>query len=131
MSFQVSKDIRRFADEDSETIGRDILRRKLHCLADKVDETIDNIIAHYGRRIAKQAGVLAETADGNVSLKKRVSDLQRRLKVAENALVVCRDGMCGECHRQHPGETCVCPNGCYEMSMAKNALAAIREEGAN
>ena len=60
---------------------------------------------------------------------KVVSDLRAKLKVAEDALVVCKDSMCGECHRQHPGCTCVCPNGCYEMSMAKNALAAIREEG--
>lgn len=58
-----------------------------------------------------------------------IADLRRRLKVAEDALVICKDGMCGECQRQHPGETCVCPNGCYEMSTAKNALAVIREKG--
>lgn len=64
----------------------------------------------------------------NEELMDENADLRRRLNVAEDALIVCRDGMCGECHRQHPGKTCVCPNGFYEMSVAKNALAAIREE---
>ena len=60
-------------------------------------------------------------------LRGEVAEFERRLKVAEDALEVCIGGMCGECHRQHLGETCV--NGCYEMTAAKNALAALREEG--
>lgn len=86
MSFRVVQDIRRFACEDSGTVGRDMLRRRLDDFANRVDETIDSIIDSYNQRIAKQAGVLAETADGNVRLKEAVSDLQRRLNVAEAAL---------------------------------------------
>lgn len=58
-----------------------------------------------------------------------VAELQRRLKVAEDALELCKGGMCGECSRQHPDGVCVSPNGCYEMATIRNALAAIRKEG--
>ena len=137
MSFQVSKDIRRFAYEDSQTIGRDILFRRLIGFADKVDETIDDIIAYYNRRIAKQAGVMAETADRNVKQKeinKELVDencaLCAKLKVAEDALEKASDAsrFCIEQCELELGPKMI-GKLCDDGKACERALAEIREEG--
>lgn len=132
MSFEVVKSIRRFADEDSETIGRDVLRRELHNFADKVDETIDAVVVHYNRRIAMQAKVMAETADRNVKQKKINKELvdenaalRAKLKVAEDALENTLDFIRQSCHELKDGML----KPCKQCLGLENALAAIREEG--
>ena len=90
------------------------------------DSELEAIVEIFREAAARLRNVTVRSDNSAV-----IAELERRLRVAENALVACRDGMCGERHRQHPGEACVCPNGCYEMSMAKNALAAIRGERDN
>lgn len=93
--------------------------------------TNDELASAIERRVSESASNwdFAPTLREAAARLRKMDGVNATLKVAEDALVVCRDGMCGECHRQHPGETCVCPNGCYEMSMAKNAIAAIRADG--
>ena len=100
----------------------------------KANGAIDRIEAAHKREVAELREYLKANTVGVKAmheeietLRGMITDLRAKLKVAEDALKLCISGMCGECSRQHPGETCV--NGCCEMLTAKNALAAIREEG--
>lgn len=129
MSFEVVRKIHEFADFDCETVGRDVLGRELHNFADKVDDTFDSIIAHYNRRIAKMAGVMAETADRNVKQKeinKGLVDenaaLRAKLKVAEDALTDLQSRLVASVYdgSMNPHEA---------LKVAEDALAAIREKG--
>lgn len=109
MSFECVKDIRRWSDENIESVGRDILRAQAHKLADSVSETIDKICRHYDSRIAKQAGVLAETADRNVRIEKENKIIRHII-----GLDICCD--CISCEDEinikcpFAGEPCGCNN---------------------
>lgn len=155
MSFEVVRKIHEFADFDCEIIGRDVLRRELHKFADKVDDTIDAIIAHYNRRIAKQAGVMAETAERNVKQKeinKELVDENDALlaktkvaeKICEREISKCRKiaERCIDCHDgedvdcPYLGEPCGCNSPKYgefptetECAPFVEILAAIRKQG--
>lgn len=120
MSFKVVRDIHHFADCDSDTIGRDVLWRQLHMFADKVDETIDAIIAEYDRRIAKQAGVMAETAERNCKLKKRLDAVvhacEHEISMRQSTVSRCEmcreDSSAGE-DCPYNGEPCGCNSPTY------------------
>lgn len=58
-----------------------------------------------------------------------IAELQRRLKVAEDALEMCKNAMCSYCRATPEAKGLPCLNGCETLAVAKNALAAIREEG--
>lgn len=58
-----------------------------------------------------------------------IAELQRRLKVAEDALAACKNAMCNYCRSTPEAHGLPCVNGCETLAMAKNALAAIRGEG--
>lgn len=79
--FDIVKEIRRFADEDSDSIGRDVLRRELHRLADRVQESFDAIVAHYQHKVARQAASMAATS--NVRLRDTICGVDMASKPSE------------------------------------------------
>lgn len=67
--YNIANEIHRFADEESDTIGRDVLRRKLHQFADKAQATCEAIEANYQHKVARQAASMSATARLNVRLR--------------------------------------------------------------
>lgn len=88
MSFNVVKRIREFAACDCETLGRDVLRRKIDELADDVEKSLNDMIAYYDRRIAGQAGVMVDMAKRNRNLATRVTELEQVVSKLNNAPAV-------------------------------------------
>ena len=58
-----------------------------------------------------------------------IVELERRLKVAEDALEKCKTAMCNYCRSTPEAKGLPCLNGCETLAIAKNALSEMREEG--
>jgi len=82
VSWQCIKDIRRWADEDIENVGRDVLRRQAHHLADVCLNELEAIEKNCDKRISAMASVHAETAHRNVRVENEIRELREKLRQA-------------------------------------------------
>lgn len=85
--YDIVNEIRRFAYEDSETVGRDILERRLLDYADRVQKTCDAIVAHYDHRIARQAASMAATARLNCQLREMLKKAETQKQAPKTVVV--------------------------------------------
>jgi len=101
------KEICRFIDEDSETIGRDVLRLKLFQMLDRVNLAASNRYSEYQKHLEKQAEIMAETARRNVRLEFENNALKHFIGLDRcRNCIACEDEIDVEC--PFSGE----PGGC-------------------
>lgn len=70
------REIRRYIDENIDTVGRDVLRREINRMLDRVNRASDNQYSEYQRHLEAQAGVMADTAARNVRLEEELKELR-------------------------------------------------------
>lgn len=86
----------------------------------------DGVILH---RVCREAAKRLLTPTIRSDNSAVIAELERRLKVAEDALMECKNAMCNYCRSTPEAKGLPCLNGCETLAIAKNALAEIRGEG--